>query len=672
MKTVVVLLLTILVGCTYVEEPEIMNEVSDEIPSLAIDELIIPEGFDFESEQERVFEVTSLDNQNKVLANVPFSVVYLVGGQRTTVASMMTDVKGQASLSVKVPNHVDTVLFESHYVGVPNTMVLVDNDQGFVMLGGRRQTERRGRIRPASNNSAARVQASNFHYMGDYDNDGVPYYLEPVDDHIFQDLLDLINNTLPENAPVPTNNPQYLADNIEANTKLQEEADIWITFVHEGAGWRNALGYYTYDLNNPPASKEDIDSMKLIFPNASFKWQGGGLNSGNKIYLGKFPANTGIGWFLVPNGWNGTDVSDKSDIKFSNKDFNTFTGTDYRQHVVLLKDDVREIVLLGMEDISRPAGDNDFNDAVFYLTANPFTAIVTDNLESTQTSGSDQDGDGVSDANDAYPTDPEKAFDVFTPGEGVFGSLAFEDLWPSKGDYDMNDMVINYNYQFVANTSLQIKEIKAKFKLRALGATIHSGFGVELDIPASLIESITGYDVVESDEVVLNANGTEAGHDKAVLILFEDGFRVWSDVDHINTKEGQAYQEPVEFTVSIKLKELYPLSSVGYAPFNAFIFDANNRAKEIHLSTGTPTSKMAMEMLGSGEDKSTNTKYFVTSNDLPWAFSLPVEFEYPKEFLAINNVFLKFNEWAQSGGRQYDDWYMNNSGYREESKVYKR
>ena len=325
-----------------------------------------------------------------------------------------------------------------------------------------------------------------------------------------------------------------------------------------------------------------------------------------------------------------------------------------------------------MEDISRPSGDNDFNDAVFYITANPFSAIITDQLETTQSTGPDQDGDGIADANDAYPNDPDKAFDIFTPSQGEFGSLAFEDLWPQKGDYDMNDMVINYNYKFIANAALEIKEIQAQFKLRALGATIHSGFGIEMTIPPSLVDSVTGIDVLPTDEVILDANGTESGQDNMVIILFEDGFRVWNNVDHINTKEGDAYIDPIEFSVNIYLNELYPITSIGYAPFNAFIFDSEDRSKEIHLSTGTPTSKMDLTLLGSAEDNSSGSKYFVTSNNLPWAFSLPAEFDYPKEFIPINEAFLKFSEWAQTGGRQYDDWYTSKTGYRQTSKVYTR
>ena len=38
--------------------------------------------------------------------------------------------------------------------------------------------------------------------------------------------------------------------------------------------------------------------------------------------------------------------------------------------------------------------------------------------------------------------DKNKSFNSFFPVQGKTGTLAFEDLWPAKGDYDFNDLVI--------------------------------------------------------------------------------------------------------------------------------------------------------------------------------------------------------------------------------------
>ena len=50
--------------------------------------------------------------------------------------------------------------------------------------------------------------------------------------------------------------------------------------------------YYTYDLNNPPATAPQPEDITIIFPNASALGSGGGLQVGDKVKLGTFAANS--------------------------------------------------------------------------------------------------------------------------------------------------------------------------------------------------------------------------------------------------------------------------------------------------------------------------------------------------------------------------------------------
>ena len=325
-----------------------------------------------------------------------------------------------------------------------------------------------------------------------------------------------------------------------------------------------------------------------------------------------------------------------------------------------------------MEDTSRPGGDNDFNDAVFYVTASPYSAIITSNLEETTTSSApDSDGDGVSDANDDYPEDANKAFDIFTPGENIFGSIAYEDLYPSKGDFDMNDVVIDYNFQTISNVANSVVELKATFKLKALGAMIHSGFGFTLPIDPSRINSITGQDITTSEQVVLNANGTEAGQTHAVVLLFEDGFSAWNQAfGRTNTISSEPFVEPIEITLNITFTEPVSSRELGDVPFDPFIFHTEDRGVEIHLAGGTPTDKAALSF-EYGDERAVGSNY-LTYDNLPYAIHLPVVFDYPEEEESMSEAFIHFDTWAQSLNTSYKDWYLNSSGYRATSKVYNK
>lgn len=212
----------------------------------------------------------------------------------------------------------------------------------------------------------------------------------------------------------------------------------------------------------------------------------------------------------------------------SDSRYNTFTAEEYRSHVVLLKDEVSELLLLGFEEISSPGGDNDFNDAVFYRTASPFSAIQKSNLVSTKTNPAiDSDNNGVSDINDSYPDDPAKAFNIAIPGENIYGSLAFEDMWPRKGDYDLNDMVIDYNFNLLTNSSNEIVEMIANIKLKAMGAGFKNGFDFEMDLPPSAIETVTG-SVLYENIIALLPNGLESGQEKSVSKAYLK-FNSWAE-----------------------------------------------------------------------------------------------------------------------------------------------
>ena len=74
----------------------------------------------------------------------------------------------------------------------------------------------------------------------------------------------------------------------------------------------------------------------------------------------------------------------------------------------------------------------------------------------------------------------------YAPAQGQFGTLAFEDLWPSQGDYDLNDLVVDYNFAEMRNASNNVVRIEATFILRAMGAGLRNGFGIEIPISNTL------------------------------------------------------------------------------------------------------------------------------------------------------------------------------------------
>jgi len=236
--------------------------------------------------------------------------------------------------------------------------------------------------------------AQEYKFLGEYTSDGTPKYLvEP--DVITYETLQMIDDALPENYPVPAYNPQYISSGYDTDIHITAIADVWVTFVSEGAGYRNVLGFYTYDSTNPTPTKPNVEDITIVFPNVSAKGSGGGLLAGDKVHIGQFQPGTSIGWVLLANGWRGQVTNGLWQL-FSGTAYNPEAQEELRYHNVLLNDPDNERIILGFEDIRRDYAscDQDFNDAIFYIAANPYTAIKQNNYNKIT------DHSGVSSGND--------------------------------------------------------------------------------------------------------------------------------------------------------------------------------------------------------------------------------------------------------------------------------
>lgn len=262
----------------------------------------------------------------------------------------------------------------------------------------------------------------------------------------------------------------------------------------------------------------------------------------------------------------------------------------------------------------------------------------------------DTDGDGITDSNDEYPDDADKAFEQFTPSKYGWGTLAFEDLWPFLGDYDFNDTAVNYRFVAVLNADNMAVQLDIHFEVTSDGAGLINAFGIELEsIAPSLIESVTGT-VLTEDFINVASNGVEQGQNRAVIILFDDNHAMLN----------------VPTTVAIKFTTPITTTQLGLAPFNPFIIVNGDRGKEIHLPNRFRTTLGVNDTTVGGVNRDEDGNY-KTDTGLPWAINIMHNFKPPKENIPVNQAYNFFNEWATSGGTLFQDWYKDSAGYRNES-----
>ncbi|MFN4083015.1 MAG: LruC domain-containing protein [Bacteroidia bacterium] len=642
------------------------NFPADEITD--INQMKVPNGFNFETTNEVSSTVTLLSPLDEPLKGVRVRLMTdAPENDGEELAAAYTNVNGIASFNVELPTYLKEVVVNTDYLGIVNNVIVpVNNKLINVSLGGKNQKVfyPEATIKLPNNPVALGKNPAKYSFrLGRFttgQNGGVPNYLELPNDQISAAFLADINATLPENRKVPQFNPEYISTNAERNINLTELCDVWITFVAEGAGYRNSLFYFVYPTNNKPTQLSQIDSLIAVFPNASANGSGGGLVAGNKVRIGRWGADTSIGFCIVANGWNGTTVGNGQGTYYSIRELNTTENVNLRDHTVLLNHAGLNRLLIGFEDLFRTGGgsDDDFNDLIIYATANPVRAISTNNVVLYRPA-QDTDGDGIDDQNDEFPNDNQRALRVYYPNKTTFASVAFEDLWPSRGDYDLNDVVVNFQYEAVVNGQNQIKDLTSRFKLVAAGGIFKNAFSVEFPFNANLVQNITG-----------NTLGLESGQTKAVLQVFANSKALIPTYNTLNENRPFVNTDTIRASFTLSTAQAATLGI-----FNPFIWidePGKGRGFEVHLPGKPPTPLANTSIFGTNAD-ATNPQaniFYKTANNLPFAIAIPETFAYPYEKESIIGSHLRFVAWAQSGGTLFPEWYKNLTGYRNQSKIY--
>lgn len=618
---------------------------------------IAPNGFNFSTTKSIKIQVKLLTNINEPLANIPVTFHNAKNGNQ--LLKSMTDADGNINADLNIASYIEQIIVKNDYVGLNNeVLTFVVNNQLNLTIGGDKGLEGNF-ITPTKNKSkfggkstqSVKTLDATYSYMGDYDTNGKPKYLTPEKGKVSAQLLSYINASIPSTVDVRKNHPEYMVDNAKQTLDLVKDADVLLTFVTESAELINTVAFYTYPTNNPPQSVSEIIEIKYVFPNSSLIGSEGGLVSGDRVNLGHFKAGTSVAFMLIADGWDSSSQSVKPGGAkyYSNKNFNPESDKDLRKHTVLLNFAQEDLFVLGIEDINRELShcDHDMNDALLYAESYPKEAISKLGVVNLDTP-KDTDKDGVTDQFDEYPTDPKKAYNNYFPSKDSWGTLAFEDRWPLKGDYDMNDLGINYRYTYVTNAENDAVEMTADYKVTTALAYFHNGFGVELPFNSSIVASVEGQ-VLSKGYIKTNSNGTEAGQKNAVIIPFDDQKALYNS----ETKLSDVVSVNILFTSP------QPAVILKNAPYNPFLISDGRRSHEIHLPGKTPTTLADGALFGYQDDQSKPEigKYYIGTNNWPWALHFTEPFNYPAEGKAVNEAYSEFSEWASSGGTLFTDWY---------------
>jgi len=557
-----------------------------------------------------------------------------------------TDAKGRYSDVVELPSALSEVYLYSDYMGTVGSVKLTvtDNKVTYDQNEYIKQLNSASRATRAENTWTV---PAGYRTLGNWNSDGLPDYLLEDAQLDNQFLLD-ISNAYPnrwDNADKKTiwdKHPEYFYKDgqpINTDVHIKKDTKAEMVFLMAVATKSNTVGYYFYKTENPPQSVEDIDKFYVAFPLVSSYTVGGKMKCplmlGNQIQIqyededgvmqDVIPAGWSIGFFLVDGGYNSGNLVKGQNLFFGNPEFNK----DKIPHAVALFDNDGEHIAIGFEDVlsiknnGEPNGscDYDFNDAVFSIRVDA----------------------GSVDPDPELPPggDPDDNKTVYK------GTLAFEDMWPRKYDYDLNDVVVRYECtvykEYLTNRVYKVEDV---FTPVHSGGTLAVGFGYQYPATSHLIQDVV-IDNPNGPSTFMKGEKIEPGQEQPTIILF----------DNIRSV---ALNEPIKVTTT------FTGDAKVTPPYNPFIIIDSNlgRSRELHLSGKLPTSLFDTKLFGTENDKSDpdNNLYYVSEKGYVFAVDVAsLEFKWCPESVSIETAYPQYGPWAESLGTKQKDWYKKPS-----------
>ncbi|EMJ74360.1 putative lipoprotein [Leptospira interrogans str. 2003000735] len=256
----------------------------------------------------------------------------------------------------------------------------------------------------------------------------------------------------------------------------------------------------------------------------------------------------------------------------------------------------------------------------------------------------DTDKDGVPDTLDTYPQDPTRSSLIRIPAEGV-STVAYEDLYPSAGDADLNDYVLHIHNEEDLNAAGDVIRLRGTYQHVARGAGYKHTFFLKL--PVAVGATFSRKVVREDGKIVTDlTTKTVSSSDLNLGIqIHEESNKTTSNP---NVNPGGVYKPGYIATIEIVFNSPVKKTTLGSYPYDIFI-KVINTGKEIHFP--------GLYKNANGTDK------YLDSNNFPWAILVPGAWKYPYEGLDIRKDtqtgYKEFNLWVASNGTSYKDWYKH-------------
>jgi LruC domain-containing protein len=264
------------------------------------------------------------------------------------------------------------------------------------------------------------------------------------------------------------------------------------------------------------------------------------------------------------------------------------------------------------------------------------------------------------------------------------GTLAFEDIWSSGGDYDMNDLVVEYSRNLnihrdikknsitgdITSIASSITSITETYKPVFNGAIFNDGFSI--NYPEALtIDKIKSVEIngttYTPSQILETYDGSGISNTTVYASQSSVSINIFDDIQDFS--ESYSYITGKSFTIKINLVDNNGLEQSDFyaSKFNPFIIVKNLEAKagrcEVHLPKYLCTQK-GFAKAGEGWNL-----WYVGRFDgqqYPFAIDIPIKnFAVSLEKTIITTSYPNFAKWVENGtGDSYADWYNSPVNFR--------
>lgn len=554
----------------------------------------------------------------------------------------ITDAKGILKGETTLPAYIKKAYIYSPYVGVP--FIETEVTASRISAGIEDPKNRSGNTR-----ATTYTYPSDMLVLGNWNESGYPSYL--LSERFIFPENELYNITKATTSPykeeMQSYFPQYFTPGVETGIPIIKETKVNLAMIGKYApSVSNTILYYTYPTGQLPSSVNDIQKI-IAFPVSA------GISCGSTIQLhywnketnqfeDKFPAGVTIGWGVSSSAFIKGNIGHSSGNHnyYSVNALNTKNGDENNQHTIAIFDKANSSVTIGIEDRPLESQRPNYTDVIMYCHADVEGAIDGSNMAELE-----------------KPEDPGPSEeDNYTT---YFGLLAFEDLWPDQGDYDLNDVVVYYQSRVYKNMQNRITSTIDEFTPYWDGAGYNNfnGFGYRLSVTPDKVTAVNiayeNYTFTASPLFQFDNKGLEerADNDNAIIIVAD------------NMK--QAVKQKGKFTVTTTFGTPQIESAAMLPPYNPFIIinALNERGKELHLPNYAPTKRADSSHFGKGNDLTDESQqmYYISKDNMPYAIHLPniKDFDCSNEGIRIDEIYPNFTNWVKSNGNENTDWYLH-------------